>query len=215
MVEKSDSGTPLDFEKISTFPVARRRNLVSLADLADINRAPPPWNHPEYDALVALLARAVGDGRQIIWSMGAHVIKAGLGPYVSDLVRRKIITHVAGNGAVAIHDFELAMIGGTSEAVAETIETGMFGMGEETGLYMNEAVREGAARDLGFGRSLGAFIVRPEAGCGQRASAPRAAGSTTIPNSAAYITLLLSMMIWPFSRRAFRSPPSKVPSPPW
>jgi hypothetical protein len=92
--------------------------------------------------------------------MGAHVVKAGLGPYVADLVRRGIVRHVAGNGAVAIHDFELAMIGETSEDVAGTLETGTFGMWEETGRFMNEAIADGVPKGWGGGRSLGAFMAK-------------------------------------------------------
>jgi len=93
---------------------------------------------------------------------GAHVIKCGLGPLVSDMLARGYITHVATNGAGTIHDFELALIGETSEDVADAIETGMFGMAEETGALINRAVQSGVRDGLGYGESLGRFIMEDE-----------------------------------------------------
>ncbi len=126
--------------------------------LADPEAAPPAWEHPELDELAGRLAQAAGAGGRLIWFMGAHVIKKGLGPYVTELMKRGIVRHVAGNGAVAIHDFELAMIGATSESVAEGIENGTFGMWEETGTLMNRAAAEGVPAGRGFGAALGAFM---------------------------------------------------------
>lgn len=91
--------------------------------------------------------------------MGAHVIKSGLSLLLIDLMRRGIVTHVAGNGADSIHDFELALIGETSEDVATSLEDGTFGMAEETGALMHQAIREGARHGLGYGRAVGRFIA--------------------------------------------------------
>ncbi len=90
--------------------------------------------------------------------MGAHVIKCGLSRYLLELMENDIITHIAGNGAVSIHDFELASLGGTSEYVPDAIENGSFGMWEETGAWINEAVKQGFAEDLGYGASLAQYI---------------------------------------------------------
>jgi hypothetical protein len=87
--------------------------------------------------------------------LGGHVIKTGLGPLLIELLRRRVITHVAMNGSAAIHDFELAAFGGTSEDVAAGLADGTFGMAEETGREMNAALALGADHDAGAGEALG------------------------------------------------------------
>jgi phosphoheptose isomerase len=97
-------------------------------------------------------------GRPVIWMMGAHVIKCGLGPLLIDLIKKGVITHIAGNGAVSIHDMELALIGETSEDVAASIEDGSFGMAEETGAHIHKALKYGVYDGLGYGEALGRYI---------------------------------------------------------
>jgi hypothetical protein len=112
----------------------------------------------ELDQLVTCIEAARRDLRPVIWSMGAHVIKNGLSRYVIDLVEHEWITHVAGNGATTIHDFELAYLGGTSEDVATAIEDGTFGMWEETGLWMNMAIQQASDHHQGYGDGIAAYI---------------------------------------------------------
>lgn len=153
--------TEIDFSKIKTYSLAGRHNLVTLANLARPGSyAGPCWSPPELLELVQRLAKARQKGRAIIWSLGAHVIKNGLSPYLIDLMQRGWITHLAGNGAVSIHDFELALAGGTSEHVPTAIEDGSFGMWEETGRYMNEAIQQGWARGLGYGAAVADYMAR-------------------------------------------------------
>lgn len=147
-----------DPDRITTYPIASRHNLVTLEDLVDIAAPPPDWTHPEFDELADRLTAACAGGHAILWFMGAHVIKNGLGPYVSDLIRRGLIQHVAGNGAVAIHDLELAMIGATSEAVGDAIANGTFGMWTETGQCMLDSIACDDAGALGYGRCLGRYM---------------------------------------------------------
>jgi hypothetical protein len=90
--------------------------------------------------------------------MGAHVIKQGLSRFVIDLMERGVITHVGVNGAGVIHDFELALIGATTESVARYIQVGQFGLWEETG-RINEATKQGARDGLGLGEAAGRMIV--------------------------------------------------------
>ncbi|MEG0146748.1 MAG: hypothetical protein RR739_11845, partial [Clostridia bacterium] len=98
------------------------------------------------------------NGRPVILSMGAHVIKNWLSRYLIALMDKGIITHLAGNGACSIHDFELCYLGGTSENVPTAIEDGSFGMWEETGRWMNEALQAGARAGLGYGTSLALYM---------------------------------------------------------
>ena len=101
-------------------------------------------------------------GRPVIWMIGAHVVKRGLAPLLIDLMERGVITHLASNGATTIHDFEIALQGSTSEDVASSLETGTFGMAEETGRLMNRAIQAGARDGLGIGEALGRLIAEDE-----------------------------------------------------
>ena len=96
--------------------------------------------------------------RAVILMMGAHVIKCGLNPVVIELIRKKVITGIAINGACLIHDFEVAYQGQTSEDVAKALEKGKFGMGKETADFINEAIRQGVSGGRGAGESLGRKI---------------------------------------------------------
>lgn len=149
----------IDLREIRTYPIRQRRNLVTLDDLVDPEAPPPPFDSPELGDLAGRIAAARLADRPVIWMMGAHVIKCGLGPVVIDLMRRGIITHVAGNGAVSIHDLEIALIGETSEDVATSIEDGTFGMADETGAAIHHALRLGSRDGLGYGEAVGRLIA--------------------------------------------------------
>ena len=149
----------LDFSKIHTYSAENRHNLVRIDNLKRPGQHQPgEWGGADFDALIGQLRRAKAEGRQIILSMGAHVVKCGLSPYLIALMREGYITHIAGNGACSIHDFELAYLGGTSEDVPTAIEDGSFGMWEQTGAWMNEAIQRGAAANIGYGEALARYI---------------------------------------------------------
>jgi rfaE bifunctional protein kinase chain/domain len=150
---------PLDFSQVRTYPLSQRKNLVGLNDLYDVDTPPPPFDKPEFDEVIARIVAARRDGRPVIWMMGAHVIKCGLSRLIIDLIQRGIVTHIAGNGAVSIHDFELALIGETSEDVATSLEDGTFGMADETGRLMNRAIQAGVRAQIGYGASIGRFMA--------------------------------------------------------
>ncbi len=143
-----------DFARLRTVSISQRPNKVDPSLLAH-----PPGRDASFaafwhslpDILAARDLRYVADqmaqaaGRRgVVVMLGGHVIKVGLGPLLRELVSRGVITHVAMNGSAAIHDFELAAYGGTSEDVAAGLADGTFGMAEETGRDMNAAVTEGA-----------------------------------------------------------------------
>jgi hypothetical protein len=94
--------------------------------------------------------------------LGGHVVKTGTGRLLIELMRRRVITNLAMNGSAAIHDYEVARWGGTSEDVAAGLADGTFGMAEETGREMNEAITRGSARQLGMGESLMAALADRE-----------------------------------------------------
>ena len=160
-----------DFARLKTVPIARRSNKVDPSLLA---HPPGPLGSDRsftafWNSLPAILAAqdlryvvdaivAAAGRRAVVAMLGGHVIKVGLGPLLVDLMRRKAVTHVAMNGSAAIHDFELAAFGGTSEDVAAGLGDGTFGMAEETGREMNAALSRGAASDQGAGEALAAYL---------------------------------------------------------
>lgn len=149
----------LDYSGVTTYSAENRHNLVRIDTLYTPGISEiPAWNARGFDEFVARMKAAKAGDRQMIFSMGAHVIKCGLSRYLIALMKAGYITHLAGNGACSIHDFELAYLGGTSEHVPTAIEDGSFGMWEQTGRWMNEAIQAGAAEGLGYGESLGKYI---------------------------------------------------------
>jgi len=151
-----------DFSQVQTYPLADRPNKVTVDDLVRLDRltvCAEMMQNADLAAVTDAVRRAHADGRPVIWFMGAHPIKLGLSPLVIDLMERGLLTHVAGTGATAIHDFELALIGETSENVPNALPQGRFGMATETGRLMNAALAEGFGRGLGFGESLGRLIL--------------------------------------------------------
>ena len=148
----------LDFNKIKTIPIKQRKNKVKLNDLVRPENSKILMDSIELNELCDITTNAAVRNKQIILMMGAHVIKVGMSLLIIDLMKKGIIKHIAMNGAGPIHDFELALIGETSEYVEDTIEDGTFGMIEETGKILNEAIKEGAKNNFGYGYSIGKKI---------------------------------------------------------
>ena len=152
-----------DATRIGTYPLSTRSNKVKLSDLVfpkdlaslafDLPRMVWQDIRTVADAMVA----ARRDGKPVILFTGAHLIKNGLGPLLLELVERGAVTLVAGNGATAIHDFELALVGETSENVPAALDKGQFGMAYEFA-YINMALSVGNQQKLGYGESLGRMI---------------------------------------------------------
>jgi len=159
-----------DLSRLKTVAIARRASRVNPSLLAHPPGSDPSFNafwHALPDILAAQDLRYVVDqvvraaGRRgVVAMLGGHVIKVGLGPLLIELMRRRVITHVAMNGSAAIHDFELAAYGGTSEDVAAGLAEGSFGMAEETGRDMNSAIIEGARDGRGMGEALAEQLRR-------------------------------------------------------
>ncbi len=152
----------LDFSGIRTWSARERTNIVKIEDLftPDVTSV-PEWHDPNFDELVDRIVTARRNGRAVVLSMGAHVIKNWLSRYLIALMQKGVVTHIAGNGACSIHDFELSYLGGTSEHVPTAIEDGSFGMWEETGGWMNEAIK--LNQDHGYGCALAEYMdLHPE-----------------------------------------------------
>jgi len=113
--------------------------------------------------LVKLVLKAKKKKKPIILGLGGHVVKCGVSPFIIELMKRKIVTAIAMNGAASIHDFEIAFFGKTSEDVACSLKEGKFGFVEETGAFMNEAISRGAREGMGMGEALGKKISEGKA----------------------------------------------------
>ena len=161
---------PLDFEGISTYPLESRKSKVHSGMfgkpmdgaenvLGFITKLPHILAGESLRTLIRALLYARSSGKPIIWGLGGHVIKVGLGPIINDLMNAGFVTGIAMNGSAAIHDFEVALRGTTSEEVKEQIGEGRFGMARETGEYMNAAINAAAENSIGLGEGLGRFIT--------------------------------------------------------
>ncbi len=146
-----------DRSRLQRRPLAERVHDMTLAEVLPLDAAGAPFDDPSLPKLAELIVRDLEDGAPLILLMGAHVIKAGLSRFVIDLMERGIVTHVGMNGAGPIHDFELALIGATTESVARYIQEGQFGLWEETG-WINDIIAGGVRDGLGYGESVGRAI---------------------------------------------------------
>jgi len=153
----------INLHNIKTYPVSTRKNKVSIEDLVHVNKIKNEniILNNNVDSLIEEVARIFFDfvqkGKPIFVISGAHLIKNGLGPIIIDLMKRGLITLYATNMAGAIHDFELAMIGKTSEDVPNALPEGNFGMAFELG-FINQAILLGNKQKLGLGESIGKMI---------------------------------------------------------
>jgi hypothetical protein len=138
--------------------LARRQHDLTLANILPLHTTLPPFHNPAMPVLGRRLAEARQRGSARILLMGAHVLRAGVSPHVIDLMEQGVINHVAMNGAGPIHDWEFALVGATTESVARYIQTGEFGLWEETG-RMNDVIADGARGGLGMGEALGRAIL--------------------------------------------------------
>ncbi len=154
----------MEFAGLKTIPIAARGGKVQVEHFAKpyhsgdgigglIQSLPTILAADSFRAVVDALAEARTRRRAILWGLGGHVIKCGIAPVLLDLMRRGFATGFVLNGAAAIHDFEIAIAGQTSEDVEAVLPDGRFGAAEETGREMNEAIREGAGT-VGLGEAL-------------------------------------------------------------
>jgi hypothetical protein len=160
---------PIDFAGLKTIPLAARGGKVRVEDFAApyqkgsglggwLTSLPKILAGESFRAVVDALIRARAAGKPIIWGMGGHVIKCGLAPVLIDLMERRYATAFAMNGSAAIHDFEIALAGHTSEDVEAVLPDGTFGTAEETGREMNQAIICGVRDGIGAGEALGRVL---------------------------------------------------------
>lgn len=146
-----------DRTKLKLKPLSERKHLLGLDHFFRLDDPAPRFEHPHLPKLAELIFSAHRLGAPVILMMGAHLLRAGVSRYVIDLMRRRVLSHIAMNGAGPIHDYEMARIGATTESVAEYIASGQFGLWRETG-EINEWINQAAGENLGFGEIVGRGI---------------------------------------------------------
>jgi len=162
---------PFDRSLLRLRPLAERQHDMDLSDVLPLD-APATFEHPDLPIVAERIVQArseacppkLGHERrpgEVILMLGAHVVKQGLSRHVIDLLERGMITHVGMNGAVPIHDLELALVGATTESVARYITEGQFGLWSETG-GLNEAARQAHEEGIGFGQAIGRMLCAGE-----------------------------------------------------
>jgi len=160
-----------DFSMVKTYPLKERSNKMVFSRDASAEVAPGMT----VASLLAALPRQLGaesllkvidavvtareKGKPVVMAIGGHVIKCGLQPVLKSLVDAGVVTAFAMNGSVSVHDYELSLIAETSEDVGAVLHCGTFGMAEETGRDINRSLKDGVAKGLGYGESVGRFII--------------------------------------------------------
>jgi hypothetical protein len=162
-----------DLTGLKTYPLKSRPSKVAATDLGRpaaagstigqwVETLPNILAAADFKAVVNALVAARQNDHGIVWGIGAHVIKTGLGPVLIDLMRRGFVSAIATNGATLIHDFEIALVGATSEDVDSALGPGTFGMAEETGRLLNTAINDGVRAGMGVGQAVARFLHERE-----------------------------------------------------
>jgi hypothetical protein len=160
---------PFDLSGVRTYPLKSRPSKARAEDFARplqagasvgefLDSLPNMLAASELKAVARAIVAAPAQGSGVVWGLGAHVIKTGLGPVLIDLMERGFVSAIATNGAAVIHDFEIALSGATSEDVDRTLGPGTFGMADETGRLLNGAINEGVERGLGLGQAVATYL---------------------------------------------------------
>src|SRR5262245_4445412 len=158
-----------DLSHVRTYPLKARKSKTHVDDFARavpadapvgtfVDSLPDLLAAADFTAVVRAIASARASDAGVVWGLGAHVIKTGLGPVLIDLMEHGFVSAIATNGAAIIHDFEIALVGATSEDVDEALGPGRFGMAEETGRLLNAAISEGVGAGLGLEQSVARFL---------------------------------------------------------
>src|SRR3954467_9870410 len=162
-----------DLSGVTTYPLKSRASKARVQDFARaaapggsigafVDSLPGMLAAADFKAVVRAIVAAKRADTGVVWGLGAHVIKTGLGPVLIDLMERGFVSAIATNGASIIHDFEVALVGATSEDVDEALGPGRFGMADETGRLLNGAINDGVAAGLGIGQSVTRFLAAKE-----------------------------------------------------
>ncbi|MGE5570791.1 MAG: hypothetical protein ACM3S5_17270 [Rhodospirillales bacterium] len=149
--------TIFDRSRLRLRPLIERESLLCVDHWLKLEDPTPPYSHPDLEEVARRIVAAEKTGAARILMMGAHLLRAGVNRHIIDMMERGAISHIAMNGAGAIHDYELARIGATTESVARYIISGEFGLWQETG-ELNNWIAEAARESVGLGEHIGRRI---------------------------------------------------------
>jgi hypothetical protein len=161
---------PITLGDVRTYPLASRKSKVSVREFAKplsanvslvrfLDSLPSILAGNDLREVASAIRRAKRQRKAILWGMGGHVVKVGLGLVINGLMRRGFVSGIAMNGAALVHDFEVALSGGTSEDVDAALPTGEFGMATETGLFLNQIAVTATFNGIGYGEAAGKFLA--------------------------------------------------------
>src|SRR5216110_2884572 len=161
---------PLTLGAVHRYPLASRKSKVSIRDFVKpagtnssltkfLDSLPDILAGEDLRNLLTAIHKARKQRKAILWGIGGHVIKVGLGPVLIDVMKRGFVSGIAMNGAALIHDFEIALAGNTSEDVEASLGEGQFGMAEETGKHLNEIAKLSHRIRIGYGEAAGQFLT--------------------------------------------------------
>lgn len=170
MKRKIQSYSRLDLAQVKTYKLAQRKSKVEIQDFARpytpgsslsdfLSTLPEILAAQDFKAVISAVVQTYRQDKMSIAGLGAHVFKVGLNPILIDLMERGVLKTIALNGAGIIHDFELALVGKTSEDVDREINSGMFGMAEETGRILNTTITNGVKQGMGIGEAVGRHLL--------------------------------------------------------
>jgi hypothetical protein len=171
MTKSAYTTQPIALGEVATYPLTSRKSKVSIADFAKpttksnvslrnfLDSLPNILAAQDLRSLLSAIHAAKRSRKPILWGLGGHVIKTGLGPILAHLMHRGLVSGIAMNGAALIHDFEIALSGGTSEDVDAGLCEGQFGMATETGFYLNQIASTANFSAIGYGEAAGKFLA--------------------------------------------------------
>jgi deoxyhypusine synthase len=160
---------PLSLKSVKSYSLKNRKSKVTISSFADapdkgdtlqafLDKLPDVLAAKDFRSVVKAIISARQKQRPVILGMGAHPIKLGLSPVIIELMKKDVITALATNGACAVHDFEVSIVGHTSEDVAKELCSGSFGMAKDTGRGVNLAINKGVKKGYGIGKAMGEYI---------------------------------------------------------
>lgn len=164
---------PLSLKSVKTYSLCARASKVSVKSFSRpsvkgdtlkgfLEKLPDAFAVRDFRSMVKAIVSARRKSRPVILGMGAHPIKLGLAPVIIDLMKKGAVSAIATNGAATVHDYEIALVGHTSEDVAAELCSGSFGMAQETGKGLNLAIKKGVGKGYGIGKSVGEYIYGGE-----------------------------------------------------
>jgi len=166
----NDPFKSLDYSRLTTYSIKGRHSKVKFEDFSKpwkkggrfsdfLDTLPSILAGSDLRCIIEAISCAAKNNRPVCFAMGGHVIKTGMSPLLIDLMKKNVLTLLSMNGSGIIHDLETAMVGRTSEDVAQSLGNGSFGMAKETSAFLNQAIKNAQKKSIGLGKAVGDLIL--------------------------------------------------------